>query len=122
VTVSNAPFMGSKMPAVSGAKMDDGLLDVQVYDGMGNAALVKHFKAASLGSRDSLQTYRVRNVRITADQKMRTNSDVNIAPARHVIEMEVVPKALAMIVGNGIGLSVPVESSPELHDPALADA
>jgi diacylglycerol kinase (ATP) len=122
VTVSNAPLMGPKILAVPGGKMDDGLLDVQVYDGMGNAALVKHFKAASLGSRDSLQTYRVRNVRITADQKMRTNSDVNIAPARHVIEMEVVPKALAMIVGNGIGLSVPVESSPELHDPALADA
>ena len=122
VTVSNAPLMGPKILAVPGSKMDDGLLDVQVYDGMGNAALVKHFKAASLGSRDSLQTYRVRNVRITADQKMPTNSDKNIAPKRHVIEMEVVPKALAMIVGNGIGLSVPVESAPDLHDPALVDA
>jgi hypothetical protein len=29
-----------------------------------------------------------------------------------VIEIEVVPKALKMIVGNGIGLSVPVESAP----------
>lgn len=126
VTVSNAPLMGSKMLAVPGGKMDDGLLDVQVYDGMGNAALVKHFMAASSGSPDSLKTYRVRKVRITADEKVLTNSDMNVTPERHVIEMEVVPKALAIIVGNGIGLSVPVESAPDAPtfaaDPPLTTA
>lgn len=123
VTVSNAPLMGSKMLAVPGGKMDDGLLDVQVYDGMGDAALVKHFRAASSGSPDSLKTYRVRKVRITADDKVLTNSDMNITPEQHVIEMEVVPNALTMIVGNGIGLSVPVESAPDAptfaEDPPL---
>jgi hypothetical protein len=126
VTVSNAPLMGSKMLAVPGGKMDDGLLDVQIYEGMGNAALVKHFMAASSGSPDSLKTYRVRKVRITADEKVLTNSDMNIAPQRHVVEMEVVPKALTMIVGNGIGLSVPVESAPDAptfaEDPPLTTA
>jgi diacylglycerol kinase family enzyme len=112
VTVSNAPLMGNNMLAAPGAKMDDGLLDVQIYDGMGNAALVGHFMAASSGSPDALKTYRARRVRITADEPVLTNSDMNITAQRHVIEIEVVPKAISMIVGNGIGLSVPVESAP----------
>ena len=112
VTVSNAPLMGSNMLAAPGAKMDDGLLDVHLYDGMGDAALVKHFMAASAASPDTLKTYRARRVRITAEEPVLTNSDMSITPQRHVIEIEVVPGALSMIVGNGIGLSVPVESAP----------
>jgi len=126
VTVSNAPLMGNKMLAVPGAKMDDGLLDVQIYDGMSDAALVKHFMAASSGSPDDLKTYRVRRVRITAEEPVLTNSDMNITPERHEIEIEVVPKALSVIVGNGIGLSVPVESAPSAPtfaaDPPLTTA
>jgi diacylglycerol kinase family enzyme len=126
VTVSNAPLMGSKMLAVPGAKMDDGLLDVQIYDGMGDAALVKHFMAASSGSPDSLKTYRVRHVRITAEEPVLTNSDMNVTREKHVIEMEVVPGALSVIVGNGIGLSVPVESAPSAptfaEDPPVTTA
>ncbi len=113
VTVSNAPLMGNKMLAVPGGKMDDGLLDVQIYDGMNNAALVKHFKAALSGTPDELKTYRVKKVRITTDEPMATNADMNVAPERNVIEMEVVPKALSVICGNGIALTVPVESAPE---------
>jgi diacylglycerol kinase family enzyme len=112
VTVSNAPLMGNNMLAAPGAKMDDGLLDVQIYDGMGDAALVRHFMAASSGSPDALKTYRVRRVRLTADEPVLTNSDMNITRQRHVVDIEVFPKALSMIVGNGIALSVPVESAP----------
>lgn len=119
VTVSNAPLMGNQMLAVPGAKMDDGLLDVQVYDGMGDAALVKHFKAAASGSPKELKTYQVRRVRITSNEPVLTNSDMNITPEQHVIEMEVVPGALSVIVGNGIALSVPVESAPDA--PPFAD-
>jgi diacylglycerol kinase (ATP) len=112
VTVSNAPLMGNNMLAAPGAKMDDGLLDVQIYDGMGNPALVKHFMAASSGSPEDLKTYRARRVRITTEEPILTNSDMDITPQRRMIEIEVVPRALSMIVGNGIGLSVPVESAP----------
>src|SRR4029434_4376976 len=93
VTISNAPLMGNQMLAVPGAKMDDGLLDVQVYDGMGDAALVKHFKAASSGSPQELKTYQVRRVRITSEEPVLINSDMNITPEQRVIEMEVVPGA-----------------------------
>jgi hypothetical protein len=112
VTVSNAPLIGNHMLAAPGAKMDDGLLDVHVYDGISDAALVRHFIAASSGSPDDLECYRVRHVRITADEPMPTNADMNIAPKRHTIEIEVIPRAVAMIVGNGIALSVPVTSAP----------
>ena len=112
VTVSNAPLIGNHMLAAPGAKMDDGLLDVHVYDRISDAALVRHFIAASSGSPDDLECYRVRHVRITADEPMPTNTDMNIAPKRHTIEIEVIPRAVAMIVGNGIALSVPVTSAP----------
>jgi diacylglycerol kinase family enzyme len=118
VTVSNAPLMGDNMLAAPGAKMDDGLLDVQIYDGMGDAELVKHFMAASSGSPDALKTYRARRVRITAEEPVLANSDMNITRERHIIDIEIMPKALSMIVGNGIGLSVPVESAP--HAPTFA--
>ena len=119
VTVSNAPLMGNNMLAAPEAKMDDGMLDVHIYDGMGDAALVKHFMAASSGSPDTLKTYRARRICITADERVAANSDMNITRERHVIEIEIVPKALSMIVGNGIGLSVPVESAPDAPTFAL---
>jgi len=126
VTVSNAPLMGNKMLAVPGAKMDDGLLDVQIYDGMGDAAIVKHFMAASSKTPDTLRTYRVRRLRVIADEPVLSNSDMKMAREQKVIEMEVVPKALSVIVGNGIGLSVPVESAPSAptfaDDPPTTDA
>jgi diacylglycerol kinase (ATP) len=120
VTVSNAPLMGKQMLTAPDAKMDDGLLDVQIYDGMGDAELVKHFKAASSGKPNPLKTYQVRRVRITSEAPVLANSDMNITPEQHVIEMEVVPKAVMVIVGNGIALSVPVESAPEA-DPFADD-
>ena len=119
ITVANAPIMGNNMLAVPGGKMDDGLLDVQLYDGMDMAALLTHFKAASSGEPDDLKTYRVSKVRITSDEPMPVNADVNTVPERKVIEMEVIPKALSMIVGNGIAVTVPVESAPDA--PPFAD-
>lgn len=113
VTVSNAPLIANNLLAAPDAKMDDGFLDVALYDDMGNAALVKHFIAAASGSPEEIKTYRARRVRISAEEPLPVNSDMNITPARHVIEIEIVPKALTMIVGNGIGLTLPVESAPD---------
>jgi YegS/Rv2252/BmrU family lipid kinase len=122
VTVSNSPLMGKNMLAAPEAKMDDGYLDVSVYDGMGDAALVKHFLAASANTPDDLKIYRARRVIITTEEPVMANSDMKIAPERNVLEIEVVPAALSMIVGNGIGLTIPVEAAPAAptfgHDPS----
>lgn len=115
VTVSNSPLMGGNLLISPDAKMDDGLLDVRVYDGMHSAALAKHFLACSKGSSEPIKTYRGRRVRITTEEPVVTNSDKNITKHSRVIEIEVMPGALSVIVGNGIALTVPVDSAPDAH-------
>ena len=113
VTVSNSPLMGNNMLAAPEAKMDDGFLDVRIYDGMGDAELVRHFLTATSHEVDGLKSYRVRHLRITTEAPVLSNTGAHVAPERNVIEIDVVPGALSMIVGNGIGLTMPVESAPE---------
>ncbi len=112
VTVSNAPLMGNNMLAAPEAKMDDGYLDVSIYDGMGDPALISHFLAASTHTPDDLKIYRARRVRIATEPPMLSNADMTIAPEQDVLEIEIVPAALSMIVGNGMGLTIPVASAP----------
>lgn len=113
LTISNAPLIGSQMLAVPDAKMDDGLLDVQIYDRMGNGALMQHFKSLTSETPGIVPSYQARRVRIRTDEPMAINSDMNLAPESKLIEIEVVPRALLAIVGNGIALGVPVEAAPE---------
>jgi diacylglycerol kinase (ATP) len=112
VIVSNAPLVGNQLLAMPDAKMDDGLLDVQLYEGMSDVALMKHFKKAAEGSPQPMETYHVRHIRIIASEPLPANSDAAVLPEQHVIEMKVVPGAVSVIVGNGTALSVPVESAP----------
>ncbi len=112
VTISNAPLMGNKLLAAPGARMDDGFLDVAVYDGMGNVALAEHFLAAAAGRADAVPCYQARSIRITAEEALPSSADMNVNPVRHVIEVAVVPRAVEVIVGNGIGLTTPVLAAP----------
>jgi len=112
VTVSNSPLLGSNLLVAPEAKMDDGVFDIIVYEGMGQAMLAKHFLAAGKGEAEPLQTYRARRVRITAEGAMLANADKDVTEQRHVVEIELVPKALSVIAGNGIGLTLPVEAAP----------
>lgn len=119
VTVSNAPLMGGNLLIAPDAKMDDGFLDVVLYDGMGKTALTRHFLAVSKGLPDPVKTYRARRVRITAEESVPTHADTDVTRETGAIEIEIVPKALRMIVGNGIGLTVPVEAAPSAPTFAL---
>ena len=112
VTVSNAPLMGGNLLIAPDAKMDDGLLDVIFYEGMNSPALAKHFMAAAKGAGQELKTYRGRRIRITSEERVLTNSDKDVTRPSKVIEIEIVPRALSVIVGNGIGLTVPVVAAP----------
>jgi len=112
VMASNSPLVGSNLLAAPGAKMDDGLLDVTVYDRMGEKELMAHFIAASNHKPHDIEVHRARRVRIVTNAAMLAHSDMDVAPERNVIEIEVMPAALSMIVGNGIALTMPVESAP----------
>jgi diacylglycerol kinase family enzyme len=104
--------MGSNLFVAPEAKMDDGLLDVATYDGMNGGDLIQHFIAASKGTVHGLKTYRAKQVRITAEVPIASNSDKDVALERRVIDIGIMPKALSVIAGNGIGLTNPVEAAP----------
>ena len=112
VTVSNAPLMGANLLIAPGAKMDDGMLDVTLYDNMSDAALLAHFTAAAAGHPHQIESFRARHVRISIEEALPAHADKDVSPPRRAVEIEVVPRALSVIAGNGIALSLPVEVKP----------
>ncbi len=117
VTVSSAPLMGSNIMVAPDAKMDDGLLDVAIYDGMTKTDLLQHFMNASNGSRaddSKIKFYRARRVRISANEELEANADKDVIQGKRVLEIEIMPHALSVIAGKGIALSLPVEAVPSV--------
>lgn len=116
VTVSNAPMLGKNILIAPDAKMDDGYLDVAIYDGMMKADLLHHFIASANGQHSDdtrVKFYRGRRVHISAQQPLDAVSDKEAIRTKRVeLEIEIVPQALSVVVGKGIGLSIPVESAP----------
>jgi diacylglycerol kinase (ATP) len=116
VTVSNAPMLGDNILIAPDAKMDDGYLDVAIYDGMTKTDLMKHFIASANGQHSDdpkVKFHRGRRVHISAHQALDAVSDSeSIRTKRIELEIDIVPHALSVVVGKGIGLSIPVESAP----------
>jgi len=115
VTLSNAPLFGNNMLIAPDAKMDDGLLDLAVYEGMDKLALGRYFLNTSAGGRANeprVHFRRVRAVRITTDTPLAANADLDVLTQQQTWEIEVIPDALTVIVGNGPALTFPVVSAP----------
>jgi diacylglycerol kinase (ATP) len=109
VTVSNAPLLGKNMLVAPDAKVDDGMLDVAVYDGMGKAELERHFMAIADGKRidDSHVIFRrARRVRVTADEPLKANADLEVLASQQVWAIDIMPGALSVVVGNGMALTL----------------
>jgi diacylglycerol kinase (ATP) len=124
VTVSNAPMTGPNFMIAPEAKMDDGLLDVAVYDGMGKAELAGYFMEAANGQRahdPKVRFYRASRAVIHSNHVMPAVSDKDPIPERQELEVEVVPQALSVIVGEGIGLAIPAVDAPSIQAPAAED-
>ncbi|MGB8644805.1 MAG: diacylglycerol kinase family protein [Anaerolineae bacterium] len=123
VTVSNAPLMGLNFLIAPEARMDDGLLDIAVYDGMSKTDLLDYFLAISNGKRTNnprVRLYRARKIQMRSMQSAPILSDMNTISARKVLNIEIIPQGLSVVVGNGIGLNLPVEavqSVPPLSGP-----
>ena len=69
VTVSNAPLFAKNMLIAPDAKMDDGLLDIALYDGMSMLDLERYVIAVADGKRvddPRIRFHRARRVRISA--------------------------------------------------------
>lgn len=115
VTISNAPLFGNNMLVAPEAKIDDGLLDVVVYEGMELVDLTRYFFGISSGGRVTdgrIHIRRARRVRVVADTPLPVNADLDVLSAQQRWEIEVVPRALSVIVGNGLALTLPVTAAP----------
>ena len=113
VTISNAPLYGLNNLVAPEAKMDDGLLDLAVYDGLSDLDLAAYFLATANGARVSnpnVRFYRTRRVQIRSRQTMPATSDKDELPGQQVLDYELIPRAVRMIVGRGSGLTWPVEA------------
>lgn len=121
VTVSNAPLTGMNFLIAPEAKMDDGFLDVAVYDEMNKADLLGYFMSARNGNRadnPKIKKFQARRVRIRLRDAKPVVSDKDSLPEESDLEIEIVPQALRVIVGKGIGLTFPVDAAPSV--PPLA--
>ena len=115
ITIANAPLFGANMLIAPAAKMDDGLLDIAVYAGMELVDLTRYFVGISNAGRFTdtrVHSCRARRVRVTADAPLAVNADLDVLAGQHTWEIEVVPRALSVIVGNGPALTFPVTAAP----------
>jgi diacylglycerol kinase (ATP) len=115
VTISNAPLFGNNMLVAPEAKIDDGLLDVVVYENMELVDLTRYFFGISSGGRVNdgrIHIRRARRLRVMADTPLPVNADLDVLSAQQRWEIEIVPRALSVIVGNGIALTLPVTAAP----------
>jgi diacylglycerol kinase family enzyme len=104
VTVLNSPLLGTHLLAAPEAKMDDGVLEVLVYEGWSNTEIARHFVAVSRGEPSQVPVHRARRVRIWSDRPMLTHLETNEGRESRLVEIEAVPGALTMIVGEGMAL------------------
>jgi hypothetical protein len=127
--VANSPRTAAGLTLSPDARMDDGLLNVAIYDDLEQAALAARFVALKAGAQPEdarIQRARARYVDVETAVPLPVLADskvVGTTPAR----FEVVPGALAVVVGHGFGLLRPaseelVRASAQLARPAAAQA
>jgi diacylglycerol kinase family enzyme len=115
VTISNAPLFGNNMLIAPNAKVDDGLLDLAIYNGMELVDLTAYFYAISGGGRTidpRIVTHRAARIEISTAVPLAVNADLDVLDKQQRWEIEVKPRALAVVVGNGVGLTFPVVAAP----------
>lgn len=115
VTVANAPLFGNNMLIAPAAKMDDGLLDVAIYEAMELVDLARYFFNISGGNRTQeprVHFRQVHKVQIKADAPLAANADLDVLSEQQAWTIEIAPRALTVIVGNGPGLTIPVTAAP----------
>jgi diacylglycerol kinase (ATP) len=108
VTVSNGPYVGAAYVLAPDARVDDGLLDVVIFRGMGPLRVLMHMAfvagARRLPAPPSVQLVRARSVDVTVRRRrpLPIHADgaaVGATPAH----FEVLPAALRVLVGHPEG-------------------
>jgi diacylglycerol kinase (ATP) len=124
ITVSNAPRGGAGLHLAPEAHMDDGLLDVCVYDRLEQTALASKMlalKNGGIGDDPSVHRTRAISVTIRSARPLPVAADsklIGVTPARFTIQ----PGALLALVGPGPGLARPAPSLVADLSAEMADA
>jgi diacylglycerol kinase (ATP) len=114
VTVSNSPRAGAGLPLAPSARMDDGLLDVCIYEDLNQAGVLARFLPGPVGGTssaadESVVRARARTVEIRTARPMPVSIEsklVGVTPAR----FSVLTGALSVIAGDGDGLLHPAST------------
>lgn len=100
VSVANGPYVGLGFTVAPDARMDDGRLDIRVFERFSRWELVRHFASIALGRRayePRVRTFRSARVAIRGASPLRVRADgedIGETP----VEAEVRPGALRVIV------------------------
>ena len=118
VTISNAPLFGLNNLIAPEAKLDDGLFDLAVYDGLSDLELAKYFLSTANGQRVSnpnVRFYRTSHAHVRSQQPLTSDKDElpngnpgKLPDAYMELDFDIVPRALSVVVGQGFGLNWPV--------------
>ena len=99
VSVSNGPYSGLAFTVAPGARMDDGLLDVRVFERFSRWELARHFLAIAAGRRayePRVLTFRSAHVRIESASPLRVRADGE-AIGETPVEIRVQPRSLRVL-------------------------
>lgn len=121
VTIANGPYVGAALAVAPDAQLDDHKFDVEVYTRFGKLELFRHLLSIAGGRRvfnPKVQTFRAQSVEVIADFPMMVHSDsrpLATTPAR----FEVLPAALAVIVGGEPGCLPALRDVPPVQEPTV---
>jgi diacylglycerol kinase (ATP) len=120
VSVANGPYVGAALAIAPDARLDDHRLDVKVFTRFGKFELLRHFMSIAGGRRvynPKVKAFRARTVDVIPDRPMMVHGDsrpLATTPAR----FEVLPSALAVIVGGEPGCLPALRNVPPAQAPA----
>jgi hypothetical protein len=107
VTISNTPRSGAGLELAPSAYVDDGQLDVSVYENMDQTLLLAQFApVVPSGDGGHIRRGRAHSVEIRTGRPVPVAIEtklVGVTPAR----FSILPGALSVVVGNGSGLLQP---------------
>ena len=99
VTVSNGPYTGTGMTVAPDARLDDGCLDIRVFEHFSKWELIRHFASIAFGRRryvPHISTHRSRFVRISSRHPLPARADSRDLGTTPV-EFRILPGALRVI-------------------------
>lgn len=100
ISIGNGKYSGSGMIQTPNAIIDDGLLDITIYDKMSKLKVIKNIKKLYNGSVLSVKevkSYRAKTISVSSEQCFFAETDGEIIP-EGPYEITVIPKALNVYV------------------------